>query len=598
MFAWLREQFLPVDRAQKVGRLLLLCAVVGIAAGAGAILFELLTEWLKHLLMDGIAGYRPPDPAGAAHLFHPTETPYKAYLLACLPPLGGLAGGLLVWRFAPEAEGHGTDAAIDAYHHRQGNIRTRVPLIKMLASAITLGTAGSAGREGPIAQIGAGFGVIMSRILKLSVRERRLLMVAGMAAGIGAVFRAPLAAALLAAEVLYREMDMEFEVIVPATISSIVAYSVFTLAFGNEPLFSTPHFIFENPAELLPYSVLALVVAAGAKIYVLMFYGTRDWFARLDIPPFVKPALGGAAVGVFALFLPEALGSGYGLIQNALYGGVPFYLLAAVALAKMVTTSFTIGSGGSGGVFGPSMVIGGALGASVGHVFQLYTPGISAPEGAFVVVGMAGFFSAAAHTPISTIIMVSEITGNYELLVPSMWVCIIAFLLVRRSTLYENQLNNRADSPVHLGEMMGDVLRRLTVEEALENEEHESRVVTVLPTCSIHELLDRYAETQHTSFAVVTEEGELLGIIDDRVLRQAVHAEDGLAPLLIAADIMEKAPVVFLDETLDTAVHKMVMSRHDELAVVARNEPTRVVGTVSRRDLIAAYDAQVHQSRR
>lgn len=592
-FRLLENQFLPVDRAQRIGRLLVLCALVGVLAGLGGAFFEVLVEWARHNLLDGLAGYRPPGPGGESELFSHTDTPFRPWVLAILPVVGGLLGGLVVFWLAPEAEGHGTDAAIDAYHNRRGLLRARVPIVKTIASAITLGTGGSAGREGPIAQIGAGFGSMMSRVLGLSVQERRMLMVAGMAAGIGAVFRAPLAGALFAAEVLYREMDMELEVIVPSVISSIVAYSVFTMFLGATPLFVTPHFSFDDPRQLFPYFVLALVVAAGARVFIMVFYGIRDRFKALKIPAYIKPMLGGVVVGSFALFLPEALASGYGLVQQAFTGSVSPYLLLAVVGGKIVTTSFTIGSGQSGGVFGPAMVIGGALGGALGFFFQHYFPEVSPPLGAFVVVGMAGFFASAANTPISTIIMVSEITGSYKLLVPSMWVCVIAFLLVRRSSLYEQQLPRRSDSPVHLGEMMGDVLERLSVRDALGDKEHEP-TITVRSKTSIAEITTRFIETRHACFPVLDDDGKLMGVVDERALRQAIGTE-GLSGFVVAADLIERAPLLTPEDSLHSAMHEMVTSHNDELVVVSPDDKREVVGSLSRRDLIAAYDHQIQK---
>lgn len=585
------SQFLPVERATRVGRLIALTAVVGVVAGLGGILFEVLVSVVKHWVLDGFAGYRPAGPAGETELFHATETLFRPWALAILPVLGGLLGGSLVWYFAPEAEGHGTDAAIDAYHRRRGLIRARVPVVKTFASAITLGFGGSAGREGPIAQIGAGFGSLLASGLGLSARERRILMVAGMAAGIGAVFRAPLAAALFAAEVLYREMDLEFEVIVPSVISSITAYSVFTLAFGTDPLFVTPAFQFDDPRHLITYSILTLVVAAGARVYVGVFYKVRDFFVGLKVHPVLRPTLGGVVVGAFAFFLPEALGPGYGLVQDAFTGNVGLGLLAAVAVGKIVTTSFTVGSGQSGGVFGPAVVIGGLLGGAVGQFCVTYLPGVSPPAGAFVIVGMAGFFAGAANTPISTIIMVSEMTGNYHLLVPSMWVCVISFLLVRRSTLYENQLDRRTDSPVHLGEMMGDVLKCISVKEAVEAASHEPMVV-VQANAPVTELAARFAESHHSSFPVVTEGGELIGVVDEGALRQALAIE-GLSDVVVAADLLERAPLLIPSESLHSAMRKMVQSKHDELVVVDEEEEKRPIASLGRRDLVAAYDHRI-----
>jgi len=589
------RDLLPPGRAQHVGRLIGLCAIVGVMAGLGAVVFEALTGLLKHLLLDGLAGFRPDHAAGDHQLFSPTDTPPSRWILASLPIVGGLLGGAVVAWLAPEAEGHGTDAAIAAYHHDRGRIRARVPLVKTIASAITLGTGGSAGREGPIAQIGAGIGSLLAKRLRLTSRERRVLMIAGLAAGIGAIFRAPLASALFAAEVLYKEVDLEFEVLVTAAIASIVSYSVFTAVFGVGALFATPRFTFTNPLELLPYAMLALVVAFGAKLLVSGFDATRRAFERARLPAALKPALGGVVVGVISLVAPQALGSGYGLMQDAFNGNTPATTLLFIALFKIAATCFTIGSGQSGGVFGPAIVVGGLLGGAVGLFAQATMPMMSPEPGAFVVVGMAGFFAAAANTPLSTVIMVSEITGSYSLLVPTMWVAMITFLLVRKSTLYTSQLACRAESPVHSGVMMGEVLAKMHVGDACLL--HDNQAVKVHSATSLPALAELFAETRHDSFVVVDDDGTIMGLIDDASLRQAVASQDPiLEQAIVAADLVEEAPVLDPDDNLYEAMHAMVQSGFDELVVMAPGE--ELVGTLSRRDLIAAYDGHISRCER
>ncbi|NJK88951.1 MAG: CBS domain-containing protein [Myxococcales bacterium] len=268
-------------------------------------------------------------------------------------------------------------------------------------------------------------------------------------------------------------------------------------------------------------------------------------------------------------------------------------LLLIIALGKMITTSLTVGSGQSGGVFGPSIVIGGALGGVLGSFFAAWLPEISPPVGAFVMVGMAGFFSAAANTPLSSIIMVSEMTGNYRLLVPSMWVCMIAFLLARRSTLYAGQLARRSDSPVHLGEMMQVVLTRLSVKDALVSADNS---LVVHESATLAELSQRFSSTHHSSFPVVDDDGKLVGVIDDAALRLAVCMQgQGVDGIVVAHDLIERSPVLVQNESLQSAMHKMVTAGRDELVVVDANEVTRVVGTLSRRDLLTAYDREIHR---
>lgn len=581
----------PVKMARKLGRLLFLCGLVGVVAGLGAIAFFWMLEFTRHYALGVIAGYYPAGPGGEQPLFAETATPFRRWLLFLIPAVGGLISGFIVYSLAPEAEGHGTDAAITSYHFKRGEVRGRVPFVKAISSAITIGTGGSGGREGPIAQIGAGFGSILAKTLNLSTYERRILMASGMAAGIGAIFHAPLAGALFAAEVLYKEMDMEYEVIVPAIISSVIAYGVFATRFGWNPLFETPDFVFQNAAELLPYFILALVVAASAAVFIRIFYGVRDVFVKIPIPNHLKPALGGLVVGAIGYFLPNALGTGYGIVQGAFAGSIGFWLLLLIAFGKMLTTSFSIATGGSGGVFGPSIVIGGALGGAVGLAMQWLFPGMGIDPGAFVVVGMAGFFAAAANTPISTVIMVSEMTGNYHLLVPSMWVCIIAYLLVRRSTMYEKQLSTRMDAPSHVGEMMSGILKRITVADALGGEGRRD-VIVVDESMTLRDLLVKFAHSRQRCFPVVDENQKLIGVVDGSDLRHTISEAGFVDQLIIAKELSANPPTLTPQEDLYSVVNKMVASRHDELVVVDEGDPRKVIGILSRSDLVAAYDRQ------
>ncbi len=581
-------------RVLDVGTLFLLCALVGVIAGLGAAAFHYLLQLSKHLFMDGLAGYRPAGPLGEAPLFRETARPLSRWILFALPAAGGLVSGLIVYLLAPEAEGHGTDAAIEAYHHRDGNIRTRVPFVKTVASAITMGTGGSAGREGPIAQIGAGLGSALARWLGLSVRQRRILMAAGLGAGIGAIFRAPLAGALFAAEVLYREMDLEYEVIGPAILSSIIAFSTFGAIFGWSPLFQTPDFRFRSPLELGPYLVLALVVAAGGRVYPQVFYGVRDRFRELKkVPNWLKPALGGLVVGGIGLFVPDALSTGFGVVQGAFLGHGTASFLFVVAVAKILTTAFTVASGGSGGVFGPAVVIGGSLGGAVGIVFHDLWPSLVPHPGAFAMVGMAGFFASAAHVPISTVIMVSEMTGNYRLLVPSMFVCLLGFLLVRRHTIYEKQLPARAASPAHQRQILRTMLERTTVADvlALRPSPPPEPVREDAPLAAV---LDRFAGSGHECLPVVSAAGALVGSIPFESVRHVLGNRAALAPLVVARDLARELVTVRPGESLYQALREM--SDHDRshlLVVEERDSERRVVGVLASSDVNAIYDSQL-----
>ena len=619
---WLPEFWqLGRRRLRPQARLLGLSLVIGVIAGLGAVVFYLATRTVFYLVLEMIVGYHPGGPANEPPLdmlLPSSDTPFHWWMLVFIPALGGLVSGFLVYTFAPEAEGHGTDSAIAAYHFKGGVIRPRVPLVKILASAITLGTGGSGGREGPIAQIGAGFGSWLGGLLRLRPVERRLLLAAGMGAGIAAIFRAPLAGALFAAEVLYRSPDFESEVVIPAALACITAYCTFGLVFshwtgiGWKPLFDMPAELmqstaFSDPFHLVPYLLLALFVVVLAMLYTRSFYGLTELFRRVPLRPHFKPAIGAFLAGLVALALYFAfeqkiralsvLSFGYGVLQDSLRR-IPSestelslaMLLLSIALGKIVTTGLTIGSGGSGGVFGPSMVIGGcgggALGILLNHVFpQGYMP----PTASFVIVGMAGFFAAAAKTPLSTLVMVSELTGNYNLLLPTLWVCTIAFLLSDEQSIYSSQVQSRSRSPAHQGAYVREVLTGLRV-GAFVTPLHD--VPYLNPGDRIAEVIERLNSSPVQSAPVIDADGRLLGVVTVEEVLLASQSPH-LRALLVAMDLMRAVAPLSADEPLDQAMEQFVESDLLALPVVESADSKRVLGIVKRADLSGAYLRQV-----
>jgi len=563
---------------------------IGIIAGLGSIVFHYLTQLGVHFFLDYIAGYRPPAPAGEHHLLPATASEFNRWLLLILPAAGGLVSGFLVYTFAPEAEGHGTDAAINAYHNAGGYIRARVPVIKTLASAITLTTGGSGGREGPIAQIGAGFGSFLATKLKLSDHQRRIMMAAGVGAGVGSIFRAPLAGALFAAEVLYRDPEFEPDVIIPAGISSVVAYCLFCLVFGWGSLFESPDFVFRNPLELGPYLVLALVLVAVGAFYVKTFYGVTHFFHKLEIPNHFKPAIGGLLTGIIGFFLPYTLAFGYGFAQKALDNELTIAFLLTLAFGKVLTTSFSIGSGGSGGVFGPSIVIGGALGGAVGQLFHRIVPQLVTEPGAFVVVGMAGFFTAVSNTPISTIIFVSEMTNSYHLLLPSLLVCSVSYLASQRYTIFHRQAKSRIDSPAHAGEFFVDILETIKVGDL---KDHIRQVTHIPEDMFFSDFKKMFAETEQHYFPVVDPKHKLVGIFSINDVRAVLFSTE-IEPLVVMKDIGTTDIIVTTPaEDLNTVMQKFTIKNIDSLPVVKEEDHHDLIGMLNRREVIAFYNNQL-----
>jgi CIC family chloride channel protein len=592
-------------------RLMGLSLVVGMIAGLGAIVFYVACQVVVWLALDLGVGYHPHHPGGEPVLFAESERTFQPWLLLIVPMIGGLLSGLLVFSIAPEAEGHGTDAAIAAYHHHQGRIRPRVPLVKIISSALTIGSGGSGGREGPIAQIGAGFGSFLGGLLRLRPAERRILMAAGMGAGVAAIFRAPLAGALFAAEVLYRSPDFESEVIIPAGLACVMAYCTFGFAFGWEPLFTIPPNVlgvltFSNPLRLLPYLLLAVFMVILAMLYTRTFYGLTHLFRKVPMRPHFKPALGALLSGALGLVLFFWLGKqvlavmsfGYGILQDGLTiqgadeGNLELALiLFAVAVGKILTTGLTIGSGGSGGVFGPSMVIGGCGGGALGIGLHWLWPALVPHPATFVVVGMAGFFAAAAKTPFSTLVIVSEMTGNYNLLLPSLWVCALAFLLSDEQSIYSSQVESRSVSPAHQGDYVRAVLAGMHVGQFLTPQQ---TFPTLRPEDRLSQVIEGLGDCSFQALPVTDPAGALLGVVsleEVYVASQSPH----LLSLVVAADMM-RSDIVPLraEDRLDRAVELFVENDVMALPVVDGSPQRRVLGLVRRSDITGTYLRHVH----
>lgn len=593
---------LDVD-IRSTGKWFLLSVSIGVVAGLGAIVFQIASQSVSYYTLAGIAGYSPAETAGEHRFFksNATDATISPWLIVAVMAGGGLVSGALVFTFAPEAEGHGTDAVIEAFHHKRGFIRGRIPIIKTLASAITLGTGGSGGREGPIAQIGAGFGSFLATRLGLPTRDRRVMLVAGVAAGIGAIFRAPLAGALFATEILYSDADIESDALVPAAISSVVGYSVFAMSLPADkrfvPLFGDQlHYSLGSPAELLPLGLMAVVLVAGGAVYIKTFYGLRTAFHKLPIWPSLRPAVGAALAGLCGIAMYYAFGQdpqalevlsmGYGALQTALLdsGSIGMRLLLAIALVKIVTTGLTIGSGGSGGVFGPSLVIGGCLGAATGEFFHGLWPSLAPRQEIYALVGMAGFFAGCAHAPISTIVMVSEMTGDYNLLLPTMWVSTLCFLMGQRWKLYEKQVPSRLESPAHRGDFLVDVLEEIHVSDV-----PLGKSQTVSEATPLKEILELIPKSRQNYYPVVDAEGSLVGIFSTDDVRSYLY-DDAVWPLAVARDIMTTNLVsVTMDDDLNTALRYFAERNLDELPVLAPDSPGKLLGMLHRKELIAVY---------
>lgn len=592
-----------------VGRATACSPLVGAAAGLGAVAFSVLLEHTVSLVLGGLLGFHTP-PTGRDHS-HPVTYPGPWWLLILIPAAGGLISGLLVFSYAPEAEGHGTDSLVRTFHRGFGVIRGRVPFIKAIASILTIGFGGSAGEEGPIAQIGAGLGSALARLLRLTAEETRLLMLAGAAGGMGAIFRAPLGGALFAVEVVYSSTAMESAALLPCMVSAIVAYSTFALFLTPRALFVAPNLNFHGFTDLPLFVLLGLACVALGGFYVKAFYGLQDrLFQRMPIKPDFKPMVGGAMFGLLAVGYPQLMASGYGWIQWGAIGEIlpqtgsgprigdpqmALGLLLTLAFLKPLATGLTVGSGGSGGLFGPSLFIGGMLGGAAGQLIASFFPSSDIQPAAYALVGMGGFFAGVSKTPLTSIVMVSEIAGSYALLVPMMLVCALTMALSQRWTLYREQVDSPMDSPVHQGDFLIDVLEGLRVRDVPIRTSGLELIPSNLPFPS---LIRRVADSHETVFPVVDSDRRFAGIIAIRDLRPA-FLEENFGPLVLAADIAHEASYyVTPADDLHQAQKLMTELDIDELPVVDPNDPGLFIGLLDRRELILAQTTRVEELRK
>jgi CIC family chloride channel protein len=590
----------PLDM-RIFGRTLLHAALVGVAAGLVGAAFFAALEYLQRLLLEDLAGYVFLRARGEQFLHFPGGHTFRPWLLLVLPAAGALLGGLVV-RFAPETEGGGGDAMIHAFHHHSGVVRARVAWVKSVASLLTLGTGGSGGREGPTMQIGSALGSSVGRLLQVSERERRVLFVAGVAAGMSAVFRTPLGAALLAIEVLYRD-DFEAEALIPAILSSVIAYAIVISIFGESTLFAHSARYPFIPEHLPLYAMLALVIAFASALFAGMLRTVRHVALRLPVAAWARPALGGLGLGLLAV--PAVvivgnhigrpgqglgiLGGGYGAAQSAITGAEwlrggwhDVELLVALGAIKLLGSSLTIGSGGSAGDFAPSLVLGALFGGAFGRAAALVLGDPRIDPGAFALVGMGTFYGGIAHVPIASLILVSELAGSYDLLVPLMLAEGVALAALGRRSLYEAQLPTRMEGPAQQAAGI-DALRGLRVADVAARHDFVSFALDT----RAREIFERAAAAaDQQSFPVTDGDGRLRGIIRAEVLR-SLRTDGDIEDWMVAADLVQAFPAIGLDADLRSATEVMIANGTRDAPVV--DAGGRVVRFLDEADVFKAY---------
>ena len=564
-----------------------LSIVVGIIAGLGAVFFRWLIKCFNFLFFN----------KGAVVLGFLDQ-----YYVIILPAVGGLLVGLIVYYLAREAKGEGPSEVMEAFTVRKGRIRSRVSAAKLLASAICIGSGGSVGREGPIVQIGASFGSTVGQWFKLPDEWVKMLVLCGAAGGISATFNAPIGGVFFALEVIQRRfMTPNLGFIV---IGSITADFVAHIFLGAHPSFSIPSYSMASYWEILPYILLGIVSAFAALGFIRFFYKCEDLFNALKIPEYLKPVIGGVIVGLIGLYCFDVLGVGYGGsygiggafverggVDKVLAGEIGLVTLLIMTILKIVATSATLGSGGSGGVFAPSLFIGSVLGGAFGIIIHSLFPAITASSvgdvsGAYALVGMGAFFAAAVRGPITAVALLFEMTRNYNLILPLMTAVVVSTFLAsvfNRESIYTLRLVRRGID-IHKQEE-ADILSTIFVKDVMTRE-----VETVFENMSLKELLKFTLSSKHLGFPVVDSNGLLAGIITIEDFKEILFEEE-LGHLVVVKELLTMNVITITEnEDLGSALKKIGFKNIEQLPVVEENNPRKIIGILSRRDIFTAYN--------
>ncbi len=556
--------------------MVIIAVFIGVLGGFGAILFRFGIRFF-HGAFFGTWNYS---------LQYALGLPWYVKFLA--PIIGGLIVGPIVYNFAREARGHGVPEVMEAVALRGGAIRMRVMVAKITASAVSIASGGSVGREGPIVQIGSALGSTLGQLFKVTGSRLRTFVACGSAAGIAATFNAPIAGALFAVEIILGDFGVsQFS---PIVISSVAATVVSRHFLGDFPAFEIPPYELVSIYEMIPYVILGLLAGLVALVFIEVLYKTEDIFEKIPLPGFLKPAIGGIILGTIGIFYPHFFGVGYDTISMALEGQAVWHFLLLMVVLKIVATSVSLGAGMSGGIFAPSLFIGAALGGLIGMGVHAVMPAHSAASGAYALVGMGAVVAAATHAPITAILIIFELTSEYRIILPLMIACILSTLVItrlKRDSIYTLKLSRRGIDLFHGREV--NVLRSLSIKDVMKD-----KYEYVHADAPFRKLLDLTVNSSHTNFFVVDQKNHLLGLISIQDIRKIIYDSDALEQLLVAHDLLNPIDhFVTPNDTLDLAMQAFGDAKIDELPVVDSEQQNHLIGTVIKSDVIEAYNKEV-----
>ncbi|WP_306191530.1 chloride channel protein [Streptomyces sp. MK5] len=555
-----------------------LAVVVGAGAGAGSVVFRWCIKTFTRLL-SGHADYSASPGVGNPHV--PWLGPYFVLLT---PVIGGLLYGPLVHRFAREARGHGVPEVMVAVAQRGGRISPKVAVVKTLASALTIGSGGSVGREGPIVQIGSALGSTLGRVTKATEGRTKLLVACGAAGGIAATFNAPLAGVFFAMELILGTFSAE--AFGATVLASVTASIIGRAAFGDAAFLSLPDFHVDNPAQYGLFALLGLAATAvgvGFTRFLYLIEDACDWLWRG--PEWLRPAVGGLALGLVLLALPQMYGVGYPVLEKATQGGYAVGFLLVLLVGKMVATSLTIGIGGSGGVFAPSLFIGAMLGSAYGIGVHHLLPGTAGAVGAYALVGMGAVFAGAARAPITAVVILFELTGEYSIILPLMLAIVLATAtsrLLSRDTIYTLKLRRRG---IDLeGAAPGARIGRQHVGTVMEP--LPSPLAAITPLADAADLLSL---SGHGALPVVDETGRYVGVVTAQSVAEALAEQPDAAPATVGQLAEPPAPVT-PDQPIGQALHTLLSAAGSGVPVLD-SERGKPVGWLSHQSALRAVHA-------
>jgi CIC family chloride channel protein len=572
-----------------------LATVVGIIVGLASLAFRGLISLMHNVFFLGEMSFRYDAYQHSVFNF--------GWLVFLVPAVGGLIVGIIVKYGAPEAKGHGVPEVMFSVLKKKARIKPRVGITKAIASAVTIGSGGSAGREGPMIQIGASGGSAIGQALGLSDEKMRILVGCGTAAGIAATFNAPIAGVVFALELIL--LEFKTKSFVPMVVSSVVATVIAHLFIGAETAYPirgiAEIYVLRSPYELLLYLLLGVIAGLAALFFMRFFYKIEDFFEALKVKDYTKPMLGGLLLGIMGLLMFQVFngyfifGTGYGTampalmsedISNGLYAGLQLALFALLLMfLKMLATALTLGSGGSGGVFAPSLWIGAMLGASFGIFANLAFPGIAAPFGAYALVGMAAFFAGASRATLTAIIILFEMTSTYEIILPLMFACVVADAVSRvlsRDTIYTIKMRRKGVNYSYDREI--NFLETSSVADAMVKD-----VECVTGDMTLGQVSDRILLTGYQGFPYMDDSGRLCGIITHSDVKDAIkrgfEKDTPFSRIKIPCD----PDIAYPDESLQAVLDRMAEKDYGHIPVVDRDDPAKLVGFLTRKDIIHVY---------